>query len=153
MDEQLIRNLVAAYVETWNRHDMDAWGRLFTDDADYVNRAGGWWKSNRDSVDGHKAIHDMLVRQKQPMTYRSEVAKVSFLNPDVALVHATWAWPGFARPSGEGQQDFEEQQDFNGVITMVVVKRDGRWLIRALHNTVSSDPPPPSPPATGPAKR
>jgi uncharacterized protein (TIGR02246 family) len=146
MDEQLIRGLVAAYVETWNRHDMDAWGRLFTDDADYVNRAGGWWKSNRDSVDGHKAIHDMLVRQKQPMTYRSDVAKVAFLKPDIALVHATWAWPGFAGPSGE------EQQDFKGVITMVVVKRDGRWLIRAVHNTVASGPPPPSPPPA-PAKR
>jgi len=137
VDEGAIRRVLAAYVETWNRHDMAAWGELFTDDVDYVNRGGGWWKSNKENVEGHKAIHEMLVRQKQKMTYRSDAAEIAFLKPDVALVHATWEWPGFALPSGE------EARDFKGIITMVMVKRDGKWLIRALQNTVSGLPPAP----------
>ena len=88
-DSQAIRKALAIYVDTWNAHDMDGWGKLFTDDVDYVNRGGGWWKSNKENVEGHKAIHDMLVRHKQKMTYKSMVAKITFLQPDIALVHAT----------------------------------------------------------------
>jgi uncharacterized protein (TIGR02246 family) len=141
VDEKAIRNVLAAYVETWNRHDMKSWGKLFTDDAQYVNRAGGWWRSNKENVEGHRSIHEMLVRQKQKMTYRSDVGAISFLKPDIALVHATWEWPGFVGPSGE------EVRDFKGIITMVMVKRDGQWLIRALHNTVAQSPPTPEPAA------
>lgn len=104
---------------------------------DYVNRGGGWWKSNKENVEGHKLIHDMLAQQKQKMTYKSDVARITFLKPDIALVHATWEWPGFKQPSGE------EWKDFNGIITMVLVKRNDKWLIRALQNTVTSQPPKP----------
>jgi ketosteroid isomerase-like protein len=112
-DEEAIRKVLATYVETWNRHDIEAWGRLFTDDVDYVNRAGGWWKGNRENVEGHQVIH-------------------SFLRPDTAIVHATWEMTGFTRPSGEIVKDFK------GIIGMVMVKQDGDWLIRAVQNTVTT---------------
>jgi uncharacterized protein (TIGR02246 family) len=97
-----------------------------------MNRGGGWWKSNKENVEGHTRIHEMLVKQKQEMTYRSAVSKITFLTPEVALVHATWEWPGFTMPSGQPMKDFK------GIITMVVVKRGGQWLIRAVHNTVTT---------------
>jgi uncharacterized protein (TIGR02246 family) len=134
-DEEAIRKVLADYVETWNEHDMTAWGKLFTEDVDYVNRGGGWWKSNEENVEGHKLIHNMLVKQKQKMTYRSNVAKITFLKPDIAIVHATWEWPGFTTLSGE------EAKDFKGIITVVTVKQNGTWLIRALQNTATSIPP------------
>ncbi|OLE39326.1 MAG: hypothetical protein AUG00_02655 [Candidatus Rokubacteria bacterium 13_1_20CM_2_70_7] len=81
----------------------------FTDDVDYVNRGGGWWTSKKANVEGHEAIHDMLARQKQKMTYRSTVAKMPFLTPHIALVHATWEWPGFTMPSGEPTEDFRSR--------------------------------------------
>lgn len=135
MDEEAIKQVLTTYVEVWNQHDMTAWGTLFTDDVDYVNRGGGWWQSNTENVEGHIAIHNMLVKQKQPMTYTSTVSKIAFLKSDIALVHATWEWPGFTLPSGE------EAKDFKGIITMVMVQQGGKWLIRALQNTVTSPPP------------
>ncbi len=108
MDEEAIKQVLATYVDTWNAHDMIAWGNLFTDDVDYVNRGSGWWQSNQENVEGHKVIHDMLVKQQQKMTYTSTVAKIAFLKPDIALVHATWEWPGFTTPSGEEVKDFRE---------------------------------------------
>jgi uncharacterized protein (TIGR02246 family) len=85
MDEEAIKQVLATYVGTWNKHDMTAWGKLFTDDVDYVNRGGGWWKSNKENVEGHKLIHNMLVKQKQKMTYQSNVEKITFLKPDMML--------------------------------------------------------------------
>jgi uncharacterized protein (TIGR02246 family) len=131
-DEHAIKNVIASYVDTWNRHDMDAWGKLFTNDVDYVNRGGGWWKNNQENVQGHKMIHEMLVKQKQNMNYKSSVAKIMFLQTDIAIVHATWEWPDFNHPSGEVTKDFK------GIITMVMVKKNNQWLIRALQNTVTS---------------
>ncbi len=107
MDEEAIKKVLTTYVGTWNKHDMTAWGKLFTDDVDYVNRGGGWWKGNKENVEGHKVIHGMFVRQKQKMTYKSSVAKVTFLKPDIAIVHATWEWPGFIPPSGKEVEDFK----------------------------------------------
>jgi hypothetical protein len=34
-------------------------GRSFTGDVDYVKRGEGWWKSNKENVEG-QAIHDSL---------------------------------------------------------------------------------------------
>ena len=135
VDEQAIRSVLSAYAEAWNRHDMTAWGRLFTDDVDYVNRAGGLWVGNLANVAEHETVHAALKRQNQNMTWSAAVEKISFLAPGVALVHATWTWPGFVLPSGK------RAADFRGIMTLVMLKQDGRWLIRALHNTVA-DPNP-----------
>lgn len=137
VDEEAIKAVLATYEETWNKHDMNAWGKLFTDDVDYVNRAGGWWKGNRANVEGHEAIHEAMKKQKQKMTWSAAVEKISFLSSDIALVHATSKWPGFTLPSGE------EVKDLRGIMTLVMVKQDGKWLIRALHNTLVSAPPTP----------
>jgi hypothetical protein len=42
-DQKAIDSILSTYVETWTTHDMDAWGRLFTSDADFVTHEGGWW--------------------------------------------------------------------------------------------------------------
>jgi uncharacterized protein (TIGR02246 family) len=132
VDERAIQAVLAAYGEAWNRHDMQAWGRLFTDDVDYVNRAGGIWRGNAANVEGHTAIHAALKKQHQKMTWSATAERISFLSPDIALVHAAWKWPGFVLPSGA------EAEDFHGMMTLVMVKQRAQWLIRALHNTVAT---------------
>jgi uncharacterized protein (TIGR02246 family) len=126
-DRDAIDRVLSRYVETWRAHDMDAWGRLFTDDADFISHTGGWWKSNRENVAGHKAIPDSVIPQKA--RYRLATAKISFLTTDVALVHATWEWSGFIPSPGEAPVDRK------GIITMVMTKHEDRWLIRASQNT------------------
>jgi uncharacterized protein (TIGR02246 family) len=123
-DDDAIKATVAMYAETWNRNDMESWGKLFTENVDYVNRAGGWWRSNRDNVEGHLKIHEQLVKQRQVMDYKTAVEKIAHLAPGVALVHASWEWPSSATSKG--------------LITMVMERRDGTWLIRALQNTVTT---------------
>ncbi|MGI8485972.1 MAG: SgcJ/EcaC family oxidoreductase [Thermomicrobiales bacterium] len=97
-DEDQIMGIFTRYVETWRKHDMDAWGALFTDDADVVSNDGGWATSNQEHVAGHKAIPDTVVSQMA--NYSLETARINFLTPDIALVHAIWEWPGFIQHMG-----------------------------------------------------
>ena len=132
VDRHGITATLAAYEAAWNKHDLDAWGRLFTDDVDYVNRAGGLWSGNQANIEGHRAIHAALQQQNQVMNWSADVTRISFPAPGVALVHATWNWPGYRLPSGE------KPNGFRGIMTLLMVKRDNNWLIRALHNTVAN---------------
>ncbi len=130
-DTQKIEAILDDYVIYWNSNEMDSWGTLFTDDADYINRKGGWWKNNKDNVAGHKHIHHMLMEMRQPKTFSLEIHKIEFLKPDVAVVQALSEWPGF-KPNNSG----EPIENMKGIITCVFVKTDGKWLIKTLHNTL-----------------
>ena len=128
-----VRAVVARYAETWNTSDMAAWGALFTDDVDYVHRGGGWWRTNEENVRGHRRIHARLADEKREMNLQLTVAAVRFLHPDIALVHVRSQWPGMDPPgAGEG----------GAIMTMVMVRSEGVWRIRALQNTLVSRPAP-----------
>jgi ketosteroid isomerase-like protein len=53
-EEEGARNVVAGFATTWNRHDLDAFGKLFAPDADFVNVAGLLW-TGRQSIQAQTA--------------------------------------------------------------------------------------------------
>src|SRR5438128_13673 len=127
-DESAVRNVLAEYAVSWNRHDMAAFGRLFTENCDYVNIAGVHWKG----------VQEIVQRQAELFQNRLKTAvrnltgaEVRFPTPDVALVHATWDVTGSSRPTGEAVPVLKE------ITTMVMVKTNGKWLIMAFQNTES----------------
>lgn len=126
-DEEIFKEIVDRYVTTWNERDLTAWSRLFSDNVDYINRGGGWWKNNEENVNGHRMLFER--HPSAPKTYRATIEKTARLSDDVALVHARWEWPEVNPPGTKG---------FNGIMTIVLVRQDGRWLIRALQNTVAT---------------
>jgi len=42
-----VRKAVKAREEAWDRHDMEAFAKLFAPDADYINVVGKWTKGRR----------------------------------------------------------------------------------------------------------
>lgn len=118
--------MIAATTDLWIAHDMDGWGEYFTEDADFVAHSGRWWTSRRDNVEGHKDVPDTVVGQKRNYTQRIEA--IADVAPGVALVHTRWEWPDHVQPGARSE-------DRTGIISYVMAKRGGRWLIRAAHNT------------------
>ncbi|AKU95540.1 hypothetical protein AKJ09_02204 [Labilithrix luteola] len=121
-----IEDVIERYVQTWQRDDMDAWGELFTEDCDFVAWAGQWWKTRRENVDAHKCVHASVAKQRQ--NYELEIAKVDMLCSELALVHARWSWREF-RAMPDAPSD-----DRSGIVTMVMMKTEAGWRIRASHN-------------------
>src|SRR6188472_1794319 len=96
-DESAVRNLVAEYTVSWNRHDAAAVGRLFTEDCDYVNIAGIHWKGVQQILQQHEELFQNTLKTAVRTLTGTEVR---FSTPDVALVHATWDVTGRSRPTG-----------------------------------------------------
>ena len=127
-DERAVRNVLAEYEVSWNDHDMAAFGRLFTEDCDYVNIAGVHWKGAQEIV--HREAELFQNRLKTAVRTLTGT-EVRFSTPDVALVHTTWDVTGSSHPIGEAVPVLKE------ITTMVMVKTNGKWLITAFQNTES----------------
>ena len=132
--QEAIEHVIQQFASTWNDNDIEAWGELFTFDVDYVHRGGGRWSTNAENIEGHRRIHKRLVEADQPMNLQLEVKDIAFLSRSIALVHVSSAWPGFTMHGGE-----EELQAY---MTMVMKETEGTWLIRALQNTLATNPTP-----------
>ena len=117
--------------QAWNRHDMKAMAALFTEDADFINVAGHHWKGRQEI----EAKHTERLVQFNDSTWTTRAATVTFLKPDVALVHVSWGLKGDTDPDGAVRKPRE------GVFTWVALKLDGRWQIRAGQNTNANFPP------------
>jgi uncharacterized protein (TIGR02246 family) len=127
-DESAVRNVLAEYTVSWNRHDATAVGRLFTEDCDYVNIAGIHWKGVQQILQQHEELFQNTLKTAVRKLTGTEVR---FSTPDVALVHATWDVTGRSRPTGHAGPFLKE------ITTMVMVKTNGKWLITAFQNTES----------------
>jgi len=125
-----VRDVLAEYTVSWNNHDMAAFGRLFTEDCDYVNIAGVQWKGVQEIVQRQA---ELFQNRLKTAVRRLTGAEVRFSTPDVALVHATWDVTGSSRPTGEAVPVLKE------ITTTTMVKTNGKWLITAFQNTEGGD--------------
>ncbi len=113
--EDAVSGLMAA----WNLKDAHAFASQFTEDATFVNVNGALWIGRKDIEDRHAkaAIFKSSHADIKPDSVR-------LLRPDLALVLVSWMITG----------DPRDPQPRSYLMTMVVVKRDGYWLIVAAQN-------------------
>jgi uncharacterized protein (TIGR02246 family) len=125
-DELAIQQVEDRWQDAWNRHDMDALSGLFTEDADFVQVNGRRWHGPAEIKTNHAAVHQMMFKDSVWTNLKFDVR---FLKPDVAIAHQMWALRGDKNPDGTVRTPRE------GLFTQVFVKRNGRWLMTAAHNT------------------
>jgi len=137
-DVASIGNVVAGFATAWNNHDMDAFGKLFSPDADFVNVAGILMKGRQGIQSHHAWSHGAIpkstqVSGSQPANYgifknstmKFDTVDVRFLRGDVALARVNWQLFGDARTSAPG----------HGVFLFVLTRGKPGWQIAAAQNT------------------
>jgi uncharacterized protein (TIGR02246 family) len=129
-DESAVRNVLAEYEVSWNGHDTADFGRLFTEDCDYVNIDGVHWKGVQEIVQRHT---ELFQKRLKTAVRKLTGVEVRFSTPDVALVHATWDVTGSSHLTGKAVPVLKE------ITTMVMAKTNGKWLITSFQNTESGD--------------
>jgi uncharacterized protein (TIGR02246 family) len=135
-DEAAVRQVVSGFVDDWNRHDMEAFGRLFAPDADFVNVAGDWWKGREAIEERHAYAHGTIpvdTPGDQPRYWgifktsklRFTQVDVRFLRNDVAVAHVSMELFG----------DTRTPNPRHSTATFVLTRQNGKWLIAAAQNT------------------
>jgi uncharacterized protein (TIGR02246 family) len=127
-DEDAIRDLEHGFNAAWDAPDPEGLSESLSDDAQFITVNGAWTESR-------EGFRDLMQRLHGPAgpfrasTRRSPEMRVTFLAPDIALLHTRF-WI-----KGEVMHDALSQEDRESVGTRVVRKIDGRWRIVATQNT------------------
>ena len=126
-DEKAIREIRHQWEIAWNTHDMELLGSLVTPRVDFIHVMGGWL-GGRDVFQKYHA--ERHATQFKNSTTSSLGMTIRALTPDICLVHVNWAMYGDTEFDGTLRQHPRE-----GIVTWIVRRYDGRWLIDAAHNT------------------
>ncbi|WP_437577205.1 YybH family protein [Sorangium sp. So ce887] len=128
--QALGEQLVAAFNDAWNRHDMDAFAAMNAEDADFVNIFGMWWHGRAAIRDSHVGIHKTVFRQSRLESVRVETR---FVAPDVAVVRWAWVLTGALRPDGQPAPDMQ------GILVHVARREGDKLQIVTTQNTQATD--------------
>jgi uncharacterized protein (TIGR02246 family) len=115
---------VSGLMASWNLKDAHAFASQFTEDATFVNVNGALWIGRKDIEDRHAKAG---IFKSSHAEIKPESARL--VRPDIALMHVSWTITG----------DPRDPQPRSYLMTMVVSKRDGRWLIVAAQNGSAVD--------------
>lgn len=121
-DVAAVRAVVDDLIAAWGRHDAEAYGALFTQDATYTTYVGTFYQGRRDIVESHRALFAKFLKDTQ---LADEILDIRFYGPEVAVVNGRGDTYKGRRPRKLGK-----------VQTYTLIREnDGRWRIAAFHNT------------------
>jgi uncharacterized protein (TIGR02246 family) len=127
-DEAAIRDIENQFNAAWNAHDPDAIAQSLADDAQFITVNGAWTTSRQGFRDLMQRLHGPSGPFRSS-TRRSPEMTVTFLSPDIAILHTRF-WI-----KGEVMHDALSQQDRESVGTRIFQKLNGRWQVVATQNT------------------
>jgi uncharacterized protein (TIGR02246 family) len=122
-----IATVIHALSESWNRHDMKAYGAQFAKDADFVNVIGMHWRGQAEIEARHVAVHRTIFRNSKLRTLEHSVR---FLAPGIAVAHVLWEMTGHEAVPGMNMPEVRL-----GILTLVLQEEGDRWTIAASQNT------------------
>jgi uncharacterized protein (TIGR02246 family) len=125
-DEVGVSAIVHGFEDAWNRHDMDAFAKLFATDADFVNVRGVRWVGREEITKAHAAVHATIFKAS---TLKIGETTIRFLKPDVATARSVCTLTGQMLPNGQ------VAPTRTVILTHVLVRTDGHWLIMLTQNT------------------
>ena len=112
----------------WNSHDMDAFGRLFWDDAAFVNVVGTHMRG-RESIQHHHSVGHAGPFKASTLSLTVEESR--HIAPGVIVAHVRGGLDGDLRAPGETRFT---------LMTLVIEQRATDWKIVAAHNTNAVSP-------------
>lgn len=132
-DRAAITVIVDQWEETWNRHDMQAFGEQFHEDGVWILWTGAVWTGKQAIADGHAAAHETFFRDS---VQREQMEELTFVGPDAAVVRFCSTLTGDSRQPDNLVRSRK---------MLVVTRRDGAWKVSWGQNTRFADATPDAP--------
>lgn len=124
-DKEAIQSQIEAMVESWNQHDFSDMENYTTEDVDWVNVVGMWWKGRDEVQFAHQAFHETMFRN---VNLELKFSNIRFITDDVAVAHIITHYGEYQTPDGNTMGNTDD------IATLVYVKKNGRWLLTAGEN-------------------
>lgn len=117
-----VRAVLNRLVGAWARHDAEAYGELFTEDATYITYVGTFYQGRRDIVESHRTLFAGFLKGTR---LADEILDIRFYGPDTAVVN------------GRGDTYKGKRPEKPSKIQTYTLTRcdDGQWRIAAFQNT------------------
>lgn len=125
-DSAGIKQCVAAWEDAWNRHDAHATATAYVEDGDFSSTTGvpshGWKE-----LEAH--YNEIFTTFLKDAHRNDQVRSIRFLAPDIASVDIDW------QMSGARTRDGKDAPNRKGLLTWIVAKRNGQWMILIYHES------------------
>ncbi|MET0388918.1 MAG: SgcJ/EcaC family oxidoreductase [Polyangiales bacterium] len=125
-DRQAIAALFDEMYRAWGAGDAARYAACFEPDVDYVAFDGTHIKGRVANERLHRQLFDSVLHDTR---VEGSLSQLRLLTPDVALAHATgsvlFPW----------QRSLAQARGRLSLQTLVLVRREGRWLAAAFQNT------------------
>jgi len=123
-DSAAIKQSVATFIESFNRHDAHATAMSFAEDADLTNVRGAT-THGRQAID---ALYVGLFQGRLKNAHRTvSVTNIRYLTPEIASVDCAW------EISGTSADDGSLMPVRHGILVLVMSKQSGQWIISVYH--------------------
>ena len=132
-DETAINAQVDAMIYSWNHHNYDDLKNYTTENTDWVNVVGMWWKGRKESQYAHQAYHNTIFKTS---VCEKKSVSIRFITKDVAVVHVLWQFsdPNPPAPPLPPSPDGKPLPPNDDLATLVFVNQNGKWLLTAGEN-------------------
>jgi uncharacterized protein (TIGR02246 family) len=131
-DEAAIRKVFADFAEAWGNDDAKAMASFWTEDGDVINRLGR-------KATGRAEVEKLFAEEHSTNYKGTHVSfaagTIRFLKPDVAVFTTDFNVPDALTPDGT-------EVNVNGIVTSVMIRKEGKWVIAAARLVIPPPPPP-----------
>lgn len=122
--EKIAHEVIKQLEDSWNAADGEAFGKAFTEDADFVAIRGDYHQGREAIAKGHHAIFNSIYKDSR-VTY--ELLQARALADDVILAQTRG---DLSAPSGP------LAGEHSSVSTLVLVRDEEGWQVTGFHNTL-----------------
>ena len=131
-DEAQINKLIDELVDGYNTHDFTSLKNNSTNDVNWVNIVGMWWKGRDAVLAAHYGIFNTIFKgvkfEKKSSVIRRVTNDVAIAN---VVVHVGEFYPPDGIDHGGNKRDAADN-----ILTLIYVNKGGKWLLTAGQNTV-----------------
>ena len=124
-DEIAVEKQIDAFIASWNNHDYSDIANYSTEDSDWVNIVGMWWKNRKEVQFAHQVYHEMMFKNVKLTKNWVHTRKIS---ADVIIAHAGTKVGAFTTPDGT------QKREADNIALLVFVKKGNKWLLTAAEN-------------------
>lgn len=127
-DIRKIEDVMVAFEQAWNSHQMNALNVLFTDDAEFVNAVGKSLRGRSEIVGTHEFYHTTIFQHVR--IYRNRL-EIRIITSEVAFANL------IVKIDDGSSTHSDKSRDLKHRLAFVLVKRRKAWLITGAHHTIA----------------